>query len=1183
MQGTDKPCSLKRFQVGVLAVVGGLMVGEPAIAQIIPDRTLSTPSVVNAPACIQCTITGGTVSGNNLFHSFQEFSVPTGGSAWFNNPATIQTIFTRVTGSQRSTIDGLLKTNGTASLFFLNPNGILFGSNARLDVRGAFLATTATSFQFPDGSEFSATNPQPSPLLTVSITPGLQYGAPATLTQRGTLAAGQDLTLAAGYLDVRGQMSAGRNLTLYAQESVTIRDSTLRAFRAEAGAALLVQGNQAVDIFALNHPASGFFAGGDLVVRSAGAIAGDAHFTTGGNFRIEQLTGALGSWASPNDPVIRASGDVSFTSYTGASLHILAGGSVTADSITITGADTTTGLVETITLSDGTTSLAINGQAQPTLDIRAGTGAVGTPLGQTGVDTPTGLVLGTVPGSANIAIGSITLNQPNGLVYLSNQYQPTTDPGSITVGNIFANDPTLSGNGSRVVVDSRGALTVNGLIDTSSADFVNFLGVGNGGDITLLSVGDLTVSGTGALLSYGELGGSITLKSQANLSVTGTGNTSFFPIDSYSLTFSTNVKGGDINLEAAQTLALTNAGSVVSRTFDADSGNVTLRANTLIIDGSEADAVTLGLGNGGDVTVVANQVIQRNRGNLLAVTGFDGRSGNVLVTANTISLDNESQTGSLVLPGATGDAGNVTFEGRSLSVTQGSQIVSTTFGAGNAGNISLTATESILFDGVSSGGGFSSAISAAEFDPLTGNPATGKGGTTTVTTNTLSLSNGAQLRAVSVGPGDAGDIQIKANTITLDGIGSNGFPTAISSTVLDGATGNGGDITIAARSLQVTNGASISANTTSPISTPTQGNAGNIDIDATDWVLLDGSSQLSSGEMFASEIRAETFGVGNAGQLTIATSNLTVSNNAQLIASTSPTSSGNGGTVELTTANISILNNAAVSVSSRGTGTGGNIQIQTNALTLDTLATLTAETASADGGNISIQARDFVLLRRNSLISTTAGTAQAGGNGGNIDIRTNFLLAVLSENSDIAANAFTGNGGRVDLTAQGIVGIQARLQQTPESDIIASSQFGVAGVVTINTPNLDPSRGLTELPEGPVDASQLIAQNCSPRSGATSKQGEFIQTGRGGLPAAPGDGLTSQSVWQDLRPTTPPASSTRRSTQQGGKRLSDSTPIVEAQQWIRDRNGQVALVAPNISGNESLAWPSVQCTNAKSP
>ena len=124
-----------------------------AHAQVTADGSLST--TVNSIDGVNFTIDSGGRSGNHLFHSFDQFSVPTNGSVTFNNDTGITHIFSRVTGNTPSSIDGLIQANGNANVFLLNPSGIQFGSNARLAIGGSFFATTANSLDFADGLQFS--------------------------------------------------------------------------------------------------------------------------------------------------------------------------------------------------------------------------------------------------------------------------------------------------------------------------------------------------------------------------------------------------------------------------------------------------------------------------------------------------------------------------------------------------------------------------------------------------------------------------------------------------------------------------------------------------------------------------------------------------------------------------------------------------------------------------------------------------------------------------------------------------------------------------------------------------------------------------------------------------------------------------------------------------------------------
>jgi filamentous hemagglutinin family protein len=154
-------------------------------AQVTPDESLSTN--VEEQGENELNINGGEREGNNLFHSFEEFSIPEGIEAVFENASDIENIFTRITGESASVINGILRTQGGANFFLVNPNGIVFGENAQLDVGGSFIATTANSVQFEDGAEFIADDAQQESILTVSVPIGLQFeGNNGAITVNGS-------------------------------------------------------------------------------------------------------------------------------------------------------------------------------------------------------------------------------------------------------------------------------------------------------------------------------------------------------------------------------------------------------------------------------------------------------------------------------------------------------------------------------------------------------------------------------------------------------------------------------------------------------------------------------------------------------------------------------------------------------------------------------------------------------------------------------------------------------------------------------------------------------------------------------------------------------------------------------------------------------------------------------------
>ncbi len=214
------------------------LIPSTAVAQISPDSSLGTENSVVDSNGNRDLIKGGAVRDANLFPSFQEFNVEALREAYFNNPDGINNIFSRVTGNNISNIQGVLGVLGNANLYLINPNGILFGENARLDVKGSFFATTADSVLFENGFVFSAVNPDAPPLLTINIPIGLRFrDNPAPITNRSVanelglqVDTGQTLALMGGNITFNGgKITADRSNIelggLLATGTITIVDS----------------------------------------------------------------------------------------------------------------------------------------------------------------------------------------------------------------------------------------------------------------------------------------------------------------------------------------------------------------------------------------------------------------------------------------------------------------------------------------------------------------------------------------------------------------------------------------------------------------------------------------------------------------------------------------------------------------------------------------------------------------------------------------------------------------------------------------------------------------------------------------------------------------------------------------------------------------------------------------------
>jgi large exoprotein involved in heme utilization and adhesion len=698
-------------------------------------------------------------------------------------------------------------------------------------------------------------------------------------------------------------------------------------------------------------------------------------------------------------------------------------------------------------------------------------------------------------------------------------------------------------------------MSANGQVSSGASSSVGAGATGVGGNVEITTNSLDVTNGAGLSASTFGTGDAGNVVIEARDRVVFDNGTAFSSVEAGA----TGV-GGNVEITANSLDVINGAQLIASTSGTGDAGNVVIEArDRVVFDGTSDDGqfssaafstVEAGAtGAGGNVEITTDSLDVTSGAQLAASTSGTGDAGNVVIEArDRVMFDSTSADGrfssgasSTVAAGATGAGGNVEITAHSLEVLNGAALTASTFGTGDAGNVVIEARDRTVFEN-------STASSTVEAG------ATGAGGNVEITTDSLDVTSGAQLAASTLGTGDAGNVVIEArDRVMFDSTSADGrFSSGAFSTVEAGATGAGGNVEITANSLEVLNGAQLTASTLG------NGDAGNVVIEARDRVNLQGSgpngrpsgiltsnTDLATGQsndiqITAPELRVQEGAVVIAstrndqpgGNIALSLGRLAVLNGGQVV--TGSLGSGPAGTLQVdATGGIVIAGSdptfaarveqipetallfipqSSLSVRSSATGAAGNIIIgelgTTPRLELNDGGQITADSAAVDGGDIVITLNDLLLLRNGSQISTTAGTAQAGGNGGNITITVPFIIAIPAENSDIASDAFEGTGGNVTITARGIFGIEPRSERTPLSDITASSELGFSGVVTLNT--LDTSaieNSLTDLADVVIDTAALTAGSCIART--DESLGSFTVTGSGGLPQRPGDSAIS--------------------------------------------------------------------------
>ncbi|MEH2026703.1 two-partner secretion domain-containing protein [Nostoc sp.] len=624
-----------------------------SVAQITPDGTLPNNSNVRLEGNTKI-ISGGTTRGANLFHSFREFSVPTGQTAFFDNVFDIQNIFTRVTGSSVSNINGSIRTLGKANLFIINPNGIIFGKNASLNIGGSFVATTANAIGFGNQGFFSASNPEaPSPLLTVNPNALLfnqiaaapiknSSTAPAGSTPggrnafglrvpdgRGLLLVGGNVNIDGGRLNAFGGLVELGGLASVGTVGLNGDDSNSRLSfpNSVERSDVFLSDRAQVNVLAGN--------GGSITVNARNLEM------TGGSFLRAGIDSGLGSDNSKAGNIsVNATVAINLNNNSEIFNQVLSEANGQGGDVSI----------------NASTLLVQNGA-------RVNTGTSGTGKGgNLRVDASDVQIIGR-SADGQFPSGLFTSAQPNS----------TGDTGDITLRT----NTLLVQDGAQVFTGTFGAGKAGFLsIDASDVQLIGRSADGQFGSglfaraqrNSTRDAGDITLRTNTLLVRDGAV---------VSTSTFGAGNGGKLTVDA-----------SDVQIIGRSADGRFGSGlfTRAERNSTGNAGDITLKTNTLLVrDGAVVSTSTFGAGNGGKLTVDAQdvQLIGRSANGQFGSGLFTrvernstGNAGDLTVKTNTLVVQDQARVSVASL--GTGTAGNMTLNARSIRLKNNGLLIANT-------------------------------------------------------------------------------------------------------------------------------------------------------------------------------------------------------------------------------------------------------------------------------------------------------------------------------------------------------------------------------------------------------------------------------------------------------------------------------------------------------------------------
>jgi filamentous hemagglutinin family protein len=610
-----------------------------------------------------------------------------------------------------------------------------------------------------------------------------------------------------------------------------------------------------------------------------------------------------------------------------------------------------------------------------------------------------------------------------------------------------------------ISVASPGEVIVNQPGESPSVDVSSFSKLGN------ISISGFSAADVSGIDADGEAGSGTIIVRAGKLQMT----TGAFFAQTYR-----DVPGNTLGIDIAVTGDMVAEQSSIIQAASVGTGrgsDILIKAGNLYIqDGSYINTATVGPGQGGNTTVIVDNDLNLLRGGEISANTTDvGTGGNVTVTARNILIqgDQASVDFAATVDAAGGDTaglwtniaaqaqgggagGNVSITTDTLRILGAGFISTNLFGPLQAGNIDIQAKDVRI-----SGMIFESATGIDQHSRIESRlmypDASGTGGNISVITDSLRLGDGGYIGTYLAydAPGDARNITVRANSITMDPRGK-----IESSSVM--GTGNSGDIDITAGQINITGVGTYTGE--------------RIDITG---VRSDTKDGISGGNIHLS---ANTVSVSAGGQITSESSG-----------------AGKGGSIAINANTLQLQRDAVVSAKSTGAGNAGDLTFKLGSLAM-TGSTISTDAAIADGGNIDLRAGSIVSLLGSHI------TAGVGGGpttvGGNIFIDPAY---VVLNNSSIVANAFEGRGGNIRIVAGVFLA-------SSDSLVSASSQMGIDGTVDVRAPITSVSGTLAPVRASYLGGAEVLHDRCVALLQGANRSTLTIR-GRDGLPPRPGNVL----------------------------------------------------------------------------